>query len=93
MNLTLLALPKAKRTKKYEFGSKVSFAVIPGQNIIVGVVNFQGNPHDSVTLEPTLEHTQKNDRKELYQRNMRQRLPRQKEGRSDQCNHTWQFSR
>ena len=52
-------IAKGKTHKKYEFGSKVSFAVIPGQNIIVGVVNFQGNPHDSVTLEPTLEHTQK----------------------------------
>lgn len=52
-------IAKGKSHKEYEFGSKVSFAVIPGQNIMVGVVNFQGNPHDSTTLESTLERTQK----------------------------------
>lgn len=52
-------IAKGKAHKEYEFGSKVSIAVIPRKNIIVGVVNFQGNPHDSTTLEPTLEHVQK----------------------------------
>jgi len=52
-------IAKGKAHKKYEFGSKVSVAVIPKTNIIVGVVNFTGNPHDSKTLEPTLEHVEK----------------------------------
>ena len=49
-------IAKGKSHKKYEYGSKVSMAVIPGKNIIVGVKNFKGNPHDSKTLEPTLDH-------------------------------------
>jgi IS5 family transposase len=48
-------IAKGKSHKEYEFGSKVSFATLPGSNIVVGVVNFQGNPHDSKTLMPTLE--------------------------------------
>lgn len=34
-------IAKGKSHKEYEFGSKVSCAVIPGENIIAGVVNFQ----------------------------------------------------
>lgn len=49
-------IAKGKVHKKYEFGSKTALAAIPGKNIIVGVVTFKGNPHDSTTLEPTLEH-------------------------------------
>jgi len=49
-------IAKGKSHKKYEFGSKVSVATIAKSNIIVGVVNFTGNPNDSQTLEPTLEH-------------------------------------
>ena len=52
-------IAKGKAHKKYEFGSKVSFAMLPGSNVIVGVCNFQGNPHDSKTLEKTLEHARK----------------------------------
>lgn len=48
-------IAKGKLHKQYEFGSKVSFAMIPHKNIIVGVVNFKGNPNDTTTLEPTLE--------------------------------------
>lgn len=51
-------IAKGKAHKKFEFGSKVSFAVIPQTNIIVGVKNFNGNPHDSNTLEPTIQHAQ-----------------------------------
>jgi IS5 family transposase len=51
-------IAKGKAHKKFEFGSKVSFAVVPKANIIVGVMNFNGNPHDSTTLEPTLKHAE-----------------------------------
>jgi IS5 family transposase len=49
-------IAKGKAHKKFEFGSKVSFAVVPGSNIIVGVQTFLGNPNDTITLEPTLKH-------------------------------------
>ena len=52
-------IAKGKAHKKFEFGSKVSFAVVPGVNIIVGIQNFNGNPNDSKTLEPTLNHVEK----------------------------------
>ena len=52
-------IAKGKAHKKFEFGSKVSFAVVPGVNIIVGVQNFNGNPNDTITLEPTLKHVEK----------------------------------
>jgi IS5 family transposase len=49
-------IAKGKSHKPYEFGSKVSFAMLPKSNIIVGVKTYKGNPHDSQTLEDTLEH-------------------------------------
>src|SRR6056297_3673529 len=52
-------IAKGKAHKKFEYGSKVSFAMLPGSNIIVGTVNFQGNPHGSKTLQTTLDHCQK----------------------------------
>jgi len=52
-------IAKGKAHKKFEFGSKVAFAVLPKTNIVVGVVNFQGNPNDSQTLEKTLQHGEK----------------------------------
>lgn len=48
-------IAKGKTHKEYEFGSKVSIAMLPGSNIIVRVKTFSGNPHDSKTLAPTLE--------------------------------------
>jgi IS5 family transposase len=52
-------IAKGKAHKKFEFGSKVSFAMVPGANLIVGVKTFMGNPNDSITLEPTLKHVDK----------------------------------
>lgn len=51
-------IAKGKAHKKFEFGSKVSIALVPGVNIIVGVKNFNGNPNDTTTLEPTLEQVE-----------------------------------
>ena len=48
-------IAKGKMHKKYEFGSKVSVASLSGSNVVVGIANFVGNPHDSKTLAPTLE--------------------------------------
>ena len=52
-------IAKGKAHKKFEFGSKVSFAVVPKVNIIVGIKNFNGNPNDTATLEPALENVEK----------------------------------
>ena len=52
-------IAKGKAHKQYEFGSKASFALLPRSNIVVGVVNYPGNPHDSKTLEDTLKHAER----------------------------------
>lgn len=44
-------IAKGKAHPKYEFGSKVSFITTLRTNLILGITNFQGNPHDSKTLE------------------------------------------
>lgn len=48
-------IAKGKEHKKYEFGSKVSIVITKKSNIIVGAVNFKGNPYDGNTLVPALE--------------------------------------
>lgn len=51
----VVCIAKGKIAKKFEFGSKVSIATSKNGNIVLGVVNFTGNPHDSRTIEETLE--------------------------------------
>ena len=53
--LEVACIAKGKAHKKYEFGSKVSFAATQKSNVIVAAVNFKGNPNDNKTLEKTLE--------------------------------------
>ena len=48
-------IAKGKDHKKYEFGSKVSFAITKTTNVIVSVVTFKGNPYDGDTLKDTLD--------------------------------------
>jgi transposase, IS5 family len=52
-------IAKGKVAKKFEFGSKVSVAITKNTNVVVGIVNFTGNPHDSKTLEDTLEQVKR----------------------------------
>lgn len=52
-------IAKGKVAKKFEFGSKVSVAMSKNRNIVLGVVNFKGNPHDSKTIEATLEQVER----------------------------------
>ncbi len=47
-------IAKGKDHKKYEFGSKVSILITKRTGIIVGAMNFKGNPYDGKTLEPAL---------------------------------------
>jgi transposase, IS5 family len=46
---------KGKAHKKYEYGNKVSVASTKTSNVVVSVVSFVENIHDSKTIEPTLE--------------------------------------
>lgn len=48
-------IAKGKEHKKYEFGSKVAFAVSQKSNVIMAAVSFKGNPNDNKTLEKPLE--------------------------------------
>ena len=52
-------IAKGKVAKKFEFGSKVSIAMGKNRTIVLGVVNFKGNPHDSNTIEATLEQVKR----------------------------------
>jgi len=52
-------IAKGKDHKKFEFGSKVSFAITKTTNVIVSVVTFKGNPYDGDTLKDTLDFHQK----------------------------------
>ena len=52
-------IAKGKSGTPYEFGNKASIATTQNGNIIVAAVSFQGNPHDSKTLDKTLEQHQR----------------------------------
>jgi IS5 family transposase len=57
--LEVACIAKGKVHKKYEFGSKVSFAVTQKSNVTVAAVNFRGNPNDNKTLERTLDQQER----------------------------------
>lgn len=52
--LEVACIAKGKEHKKYEFGSKVAFAVGQKSNLIKAAVSFRGNPNDNQVLEKTL---------------------------------------
>lgn len=47
----VVCFSKGKSHKPYEFGAKISFSTLPGSNVVVDVSHFEGNLHDSKTLE------------------------------------------
>ena len=53
-------IAKGKVHPKYEFGSKVSLAVLPRSHVVVGIKSYQGNPHDSKTLSESLSEVESN---------------------------------
>ena len=57
--LEVACIAKGKADKKYEFGSKVAFAVGQKSNLIKAAVSFRGNPNDNKTLEKTLEQQER----------------------------------
>lgn len=48
-------IAKGKAHKPYEFGSKVGLMMHPKNLLILAIDAFQGNPHDTKTLEPLIE--------------------------------------
>lgn len=58
-------IAKGKEHKKYEFGSKVSILLTKNSGIIVGAMNFTGNPYDGKTLQPQVEQYNENFAEEL----------------------------
>jgi len=48
-------IAKGKAHKKYEFGNKVGLMTHPTRRVILAIKSFEGNPHDSQTIQPLLE--------------------------------------
>jgi IS5 family transposase len=53
-------IAKGKAHKQYEFGNKVGLMINPKNLVILGIDAFEGNPHDSRTIEPLLNQISKN---------------------------------
>jgi transposase, IS5 family len=53
-------IAKGKAHKKYEYGNKVGLIINPKELVILGIESFEGNPHDSKTIDPLLQQMEKN---------------------------------
>jgi IS5 family transposase len=53
-------IAKGKAHKQYEFGNKVGLTTTFNSLIITAIKSFEGNPHDSKTIEPLLEQMENN---------------------------------
>ena len=53
-------IAKGKAHKQYEFGNKIGLILNPKKLVILGIEAFEGNPHDSKTIEPLLNQVNKN---------------------------------
>jgi transposase, IS5 family len=53
-------IAKGKAHKQYEFGNKIGLMINPKNLVILGIEAFEGNPHDSKTIEPLLNQVGKN---------------------------------
>ena len=54
-------IAKGKAHKQYEFGNKLALFTTLTSLIITAIKTFEGNPHDSKTIEPLLEQVEEND--------------------------------
>lgn len=54
-------IAKGKAHKQYEFGNKVGLLTTSKTLIITAIKAFEGNPHDSKTIEPLLEQVTQNE--------------------------------
>ena len=53
-------IAKGKAHKQYEFGNKVGIITTSKELIITAIKSFEGNPHDSKTIEPLLDQAKSN---------------------------------
>lgn len=53
-------IAKGKAHKQYEFGNKIGLTVTSTSLVITSIMSFQGNPHDSKTIEPLLNQLESN---------------------------------
>lgn len=51
-------ISKGKALVRYEFGCEISVVTTLGEGFVVGRRSFPGNPFDSHTLRPALEHVE-----------------------------------
>ena len=54
-------IAKGKTHKKYEFGNKVGLLTTQKSLIITAIKSYEGNPHDSKTIEPLIEQLKANE--------------------------------
>lgn len=53
--LEVECIAKGKAHKKYEFGNKVGIVATSREGFVIGAKGFHGNPHDSKTLQASLD--------------------------------------
>jgi IS5 family transposase len=53
-------IAKGKAHKKYEYSNKIGLVLNPKKLIVLAVDSFEGNPHDSTTIEPLLNQIEDN---------------------------------
>lgn len=53
-------IAKGKAHKKYEYGNKTGLMANPSSLVILAIDSFEGNPHDSKTIEPLLAQMEQN---------------------------------
>ncbi len=53
-------ISKGKAHKKYEFGNKIGLMINPKELVVLAVESYEGNPHDSKTIEPLLKQIDEN---------------------------------
>ena len=53
-------ISKGKAHKRYEFGNKIGLMINPKELVVLGVESYEGNRHDSKTIEPLLKQMEKN---------------------------------
>lgn len=53
-------IAKGKAHKQYEFGNKIGLMVNPNNLVVLGIESFEGNPHDSQTIEPLINQIETN---------------------------------
>ena len=53
-------IAKGKAHKQYEFGNKIGLITTYKSLIITSIMAFEGNPHDSKTIEPLLNQMKSN---------------------------------